>query len=38
MTGTCLVPPNEFTLQEADLVIMQIDGIGRLENTVEKLN
>jgi len=38
MTGTCLVPPNEFTLQEGDLVIMQIDGIGRLENTVEKLN
>jgi 2-dehydro-3-deoxy-D-arabinonate dehydratase len=38
MTGTCLVPPNEFTLQEADRVIMQIDGIGRLENTVEKLN
>ncbi|MEY3946993.1 MAG: hypothetical protein RJB03_1699 [Bacteroidota bacterium] len=38
MTGTCLVPPNEFTLQVADLVIMQIDGIGRLENTVEKLN
>jgi 2-dehydro-3-deoxy-D-arabinonate dehydratase len=38
MTGTCLVPPNEFTLQEGDLVIMQIDGIGRLENTVENLN
>lgn len=38
MTGTCLVPPNEFTLQEGDIVRIEIDGIGRLENTVQQLN
>lgn len=38
MTGTCLVPPNEFTLQEGDIVHIEIDGIGRLENTVQQLN
>jgi 2-dehydro-3-deoxy-D-arabinonate dehydratase len=37
MTGTCLVPPNEFTLQEDDIVSMVIDGIGELKNTVQKL-
>jgi 2-dehydro-3-deoxy-D-arabinonate dehydratase len=37
MTGTCLVPPNEFTLQEADMVSMVIDGIGELKNIVQKL-
>jgi 2-dehydro-3-deoxy-D-arabinonate dehydratase len=34
MTGTCLVPPNEFTLQIGDVVTMSIDGIGTLINTV----
>jgi 2-dehydro-3-deoxy-D-arabinonate dehydratase len=34
MTGTCLVPPNEFTLQEGDLVDIAIDGIGVLTNRV----
>lgn len=38
MTGTCLVPPNEFTLQDGDQVCIQIDGIGKLENTVQHLN
>jgi 2-dehydro-3-deoxy-D-arabinonate dehydratase len=38
MTGTCLVPPNDFTLQPGDIVSMMIDGIGTLENTVEQLN
>jgi 2-dehydro-3-deoxy-D-arabinonate dehydratase len=34
MTGTCLVPPNEFTLQEEDRVDIRIDGIGVLTNTI----
>ena len=34
MTGTCLVPPNDFTLHEGDVVSINIDGIGRLVNTV----
>ncbi len=38
MTGACLVPPNDFTLQPGDKVSMTIDGIGTLENYVEQLN
>jgi 2-dehydro-3-deoxy-D-arabinonate dehydratase len=34
MTGTCLVPPNDFTLQEGDVVMISISGIGELVNTV----
>jgi 2-dehydro-3-deoxy-D-arabinonate dehydratase len=34
MTGTCLVPPNDFTLREGDQVEIRIDGIGALVNTV----
>lgn len=34
MTGTCLVPPNDFTLQPGDIVEITIDGIGMLVNTV----
>ena len=34
MTGTCVVPPNEFTLQENDVVNISIDGIGVLTNTI----
>ncbi|MGZ3752672.1 MAG: fumarylacetoacetate hydrolase family protein, partial [Mucilaginibacter sp.] len=34
MTGTCLVPPNDFTLQEDDTITISIDGIGTLVNTV----
>jgi len=34
MTGTCLVPPNEFTLQEKDRVDIEIDGIGALINYI----
>jgi 2-dehydro-3-deoxy-D-arabinonate dehydratase len=34
MTGTCLVPPNEFTLQENDIVEIRIDGIGELRNAI----
>lgn len=34
MTGTCLVPPNDFTLQPLDVVEISIDGIGTLVNTI----
>jgi 2-dehydro-3-deoxy-D-arabinonate dehydratase len=34
MTGTCLVPENNFTLQPHDRITMGIDGIGILSNTV----
>lgn len=34
MTGTCLVPPNEFTLMEKDVVNITIDGIGTLTNMI----
>jgi 2-dehydro-3-deoxy-D-arabinonate dehydratase len=35
MTGTCLVPPNDFTLQHGDEINILIDGIGELQNFVE---
>lgn len=34
MTGTCLVPPNDFTLQGGDEIIIRIDHIGELQNFV----
>jgi 2-dehydro-3-deoxy-D-arabinonate dehydratase len=34
MTGTGLVPPDEFTLQTGDVVRITIEGIGTLENPV----
>jgi 2-dehydro-3-deoxy-D-arabinonate dehydratase len=34
MTGTCLVPSGDFTLQPGDVVEIAIDGVGRLVNTV----
>lgn len=34
MTGTCLVPPNDFTLQPGDVVEISIDKIGTLQNIV----
>jgi 2-dehydro-3-deoxy-D-arabinonate dehydratase len=34
MTGTCLVPGNDFTLNEGDRVEISIDGIGTLANSV----
>lgn len=36
MTGTCVVPPNEFTLKEGDVVNISIDGIGTLTNIISK--
>jgi len=35
MTGTGIVPSNDFTLQSNDEIIIEIDGIGQLINTVE---
>jgi 2-dehydro-3-deoxy-D-arabinonate dehydratase len=34
MTGTCLVPPNDFTLNEKDIVEISIDGIGTMKNSI----
>ncbi len=34
MTGTCLVPDNDFTLHENDIVNITIDKIGTLSNKV----
>jgi 2-dehydro-3-deoxy-D-arabinonate dehydratase len=35
MTGTGIVPPNDFTLQAADKIDISIEGIGILSNWVE---
>ena len=37
MTGTGIVPPSEFTLEEGDVVEITIDGIGTLVNPVVRL-
>ena len=34
MTGTGIVPPDEFTLQSGDTVSITIDGVGTLTNPV----
>ena len=34
MTGTCMIPPNDFTLQSGDTVRISIDHIGTLINIV----
>jgi 2-dehydro-3-deoxy-D-arabinonate dehydratase len=33
LTGTCIVPPNQFTLAAGDRIEIEIDGIGTLVNT-----
>ncbi|MBC7902651.1 MAG: fumarylacetoacetate hydrolase family protein [Gemmatimonadaceae bacterium] len=35
MTGTCLVPPNDFSLQVSDEVLISIQGIGIMKNIVK---
>jgi 2-dehydro-3-deoxy-D-arabinonate dehydratase len=35
MTGTCIVPPNEFTLQDNDRIEIEISSIGVLNNPVK---
>ena len=37
MTGTSIVPPDEFTLRDKDFVEIEIEGIGVLRNRVSKL-
>jgi 2-dehydro-3-deoxy-D-arabinonate dehydratase len=37
MTGTGIVPPDEFTLEEDDSVRISIEGIGMLVNRVTQL-
>lgn len=34
LTGTCIVPPNEFSLQDGDRIEIEISGIGMLINEV----
>ena len=36
LTGTGIVPPDDFTLQDGDLVSITIDGIGTLVNPIVK--
>ncbi len=36
-TGTGIVPPEEWCLQEGDTVTIEIEGLGRLSNPVRKL-
>ena len=35
LTGTGVVPPDQFTLLSGDVIKIEIAGIGVLENTVE---
>ena len=36
LTGTGIVPPDEFTLEDGDSVSIEITGIGTLTNPVVK--
>ncbi|MDQ0199371.1 fumarylacetoacetate hydrolase family protein [Neobacillus ginsengisoli] len=38
LTGTCIVPPNEFTLADGDRIEIEISDIGVLQNTVRLAN
>lgn len=38
MTGTGIVPPDDFTLQDGDIVHITIEGIGMLTNPVRRLD
>jgi 2-dehydro-3-deoxy-D-arabinonate dehydratase len=37
LTGTGIVPPDDFSLEEGDIVEVKIEKIGILRNTVKKL-
>ncbi|WP_435102310.1 fumarylacetoacetate hydrolase family protein [Halarchaeum sp. P4] len=37
LTGTSIIPPDDFTLEEDDLISIEIENVGTLENTVEQL-
>src|SRR5204862_1426398 len=36
LTGTGIVPPSDFTLQDGDVVAIRIDGLGLLENPIHR--
>jgi len=36
LTGTGIIPPEHFTLLPGDLIAIQVEGIGLLENTVHR--
>jgi 2-dehydro-3-deoxy-D-arabinonate dehydratase len=38
MTGTGIVPPSEFTLQDGDVVTIRIEALGALSNPVIRLS
>lgn len=38
LTGTCIVPPNEFTLADKDQIEIEISNIGVLHNSVHLQN
>jgi 2-dehydro-3-deoxy-D-arabinonate dehydratase len=35
LTGTCIVPPNEFTLLDGDRIEIEVSGVGVLNNPVK---
>jgi 2-dehydro-3-deoxy-D-arabinonate dehydratase len=35
LTGTGIVPPDDFTLQSRDEILITVDGAGTLRNVVE---
>ncbi|MBO8173339.1 MAG: fumarylacetoacetate hydrolase family protein [Bacillaceae bacterium] len=37
LTGTCIVPPNDFTLNDQDVIEIEIPEIGILRNSVKQL-
>jgi 2-dehydro-3-deoxy-D-arabinonate dehydratase len=37
LTGTCIVPPDDFTLADGDQIEIEISGIGVLSNPVKQL-
>ncbi|GGL38640.1 hypothetical protein GCM10009037_22840 [Halarchaeum grantii] len=37
LTGTSIIPPDDFTLEEGDHISIEIENVGTLENTVEQL-
>jgi len=36
LTGTGIVPPDDFTLEDGDIVAIEITGIGTLTNPIVK--
>ncbi len=38
MTGTGIIPPSEFTLEDSDVVNITVDGIGTLSQPVKRLS